>query len=53
MVIYLVKKARIALLVTKKVKILTKYLDFSDIFLEAKALILLKIIKLNQYAIKL
>ena len=53
MPIHPVKKAQIALLVTKKIKIQTKYLDFLDIFLKKKALILSKIIKLNQYAIKL
>ena len=51
--IYPAQKAQIALLVTKKVKIPTKYSDFSDVFLKEKALILLKITKLNQYAIKL
>ena len=40
-------------MVVKKVKIPTKYLDFSDIFLEEKALILLKATDLNQYTIKL
>ena len=53
MAIYLAKKAQIALLVTKKVQILIKYLDFLDIFLKKKALILLKTIKSNQHAIKL
>ena len=41
------QKAKIALLVAKKVKILTKYLDFLDILLEKKTLVLLKTIKLN------
>ena len=53
MAIYPAKKAQIAPLIAKKVPILTKYLDFSNIFLEEKALILLEIIKSNQYAIKL
>ena len=51
--IHLARKAQITLLVAKKVKILTKYSDFSDVFLEEKALILLKATKLNQHAIKL
>ena len=51
--IYLVKKAQITLLVAKKVQILSKYSDFSDIFLEGKALVLQAAINLNQYAIKL
>ena len=47
MPIYLAQEAQIALLLTKKVKFLTKYLDFLDIFLKKKTLVLLKIIKLN------
>ena len=35
-VIYLTKKAQIALLIAKDVQILFKYLDFSDIFLKKK-----------------
>ena len=53
MTIHPAKKAQIALLVAKKVKISTKYLDFSDVFLEEKALILLEATKLNQHIIKL
>ena len=53
MLIHPAREAQIALLVAKKVKILTKYSDFSDVFLEEKALILPKTTKLNQYAIKL
>ena len=34
-------------------QILAKYLDFLDIFLEKKALILLEITKINQHAIEL
>ena len=41
------KKAQIALLVAKQVQILIKYLDFSDIFLKKKSLILLKITESN------
>lgn len=33
--------------------LLTEYSDFLDIFLEKKTLMLLKLIKFNQYAIKL
>lgn len=36
-----------------KIKILIKYLNFSEVFLEKIALVLLKIIKLKQYVIKL
>ena len=38
--INLAKKALVALLVAKKVQIPTEYLDFSDVFLEEKILIL-------------
>ena len=41
------KKAQIALLIAKEVKILTEYSDFSDNFLEEKVLILLEVINLN------
>ena len=40
-------KVQIALLIAKKVQILAKYLDFSDIFLKKKALILLLATDLN------
>lgn len=53
MLIHFAKKAQIILLITKKVKILAKYPDFSNIFLEKKALILLELIKFNKYTIKL
>lgn len=49
----LVRKIQITLLFVKKVKISIEYLDFSNIFLKKKTLILLEIIKLNQYAINL
>lgn len=52
-IIYIAKIAYIALLFIKKVKILIKYLEFLDIFLEKKTLILLELIKLNEYIIKL
>lgn len=45
--IYPAKKAKISLLITKKVNILEKYSNFSNIFLEKKALVLLKITNLN------
>ena len=50
--IYLAWEVYIVLLIIKKVKILIKYLDFLNVFLEKKALVLLKLTKLNQYAIK-
>ena len=53
MSIHLAKKAEIVSLITKEVKIPTNYSDFSNVFSEEKALILPKIIDLNQYAIKL
>ena len=53
MSIYPTQKAQIALLITKKVQILTKYLNFSDIFLKKKTLVLSKVINLNQHIIKL
>ena len=53
MAIHSAKKVQIALFVVKKVQILFKYLDFSDIFLKKKTLVLLKATYLNKYAIKL
>ena len=53
MAIHPAKKAQIALLVAKAVKIPIKYSDFSDVFLEEKALILPEATKLNQYVIEL
>ena len=47
------KKAQITLFIIKKVQILSKYLNFSDVFSEKKALILSKVTNLNQYATKL
>ena len=47
MIIHLVKEAQIALLLAKKVKILTKYSDFSDVFSEEKALVLPKLTNFN------
>lgn len=51
--IYLDRKAQIALLFVKKVKILAKYLYLFDVFLEKKFLVLPKLIKLNKHVIKL
>lgn len=51
--IYTARKAQITLLIAKEVKILTEYLDFSNIFLKEKGLILLDATKLNQHDIKL
>ena len=51
--IFLVSKILIALLFAKKFKILIKYLDFSNNFLEKKILILAELTKLNQHATKL
>ena len=53
MAIYLARKAQIALLIAKKVKISTKYSDFLDVFSEEKALILPKATELNEHAIEL
>ena len=47
------QETQIALLIIKKMQIPSKYLDFLDVFLEKKALILLKATNLNQHAIKL
>ena len=47
MLIRLVQEAQIALLITKEVKISIKYLNFSDVFLEEKALVLLATTNLN------
>lgn len=51
--INLAKNSQIALLITKKIKIPAEYLDFSDVFLEKKTLVLSELIKLSQHAIKL
>ena len=53
MLIHLGKEAKIALLIAEKVKTLTNYLDFSDIFSKAKVLVLSEITELNQHAIEL
>ena len=51
--IQLAKKAEIVLLLIKNMKILIKYLDFLEVFSKKKALVLPKMIKLNQYIVKL
>ena len=53
MAIHPARKTQIALLVAKEMQIPSKYSDFSDIFLEKKALILLEATELNQHIIKL
>ena len=53
MLIHPAKKAQIALLIAEEIKISVKYSDFLDVFPEEKALVLLEITDLNQYAIKL
>ena len=52
MTIHQVQEASIVLLVIKKVEILFKYSNYSDVFLEKKTLILLEITDVNQYVIK-
>ena len=49
--IYSNRAAQIAFLLTKKVKILDKYSDFTNVFSEKTALILSERIKLNEHAI--
>ena len=51
--IHLARKAYIALLVVKKVNVLTKYLDFANVFLEKSEKVLLEQTRANKYAIKL
>ena len=53
MLINPVKKAKKASMIAKELKIRTNYLEFSDVFLEKKALILLVITNLNKQAIEL
>ena len=50
--IHLARKAQIALLLTIKITVLAKYLDFADIFLEKLANILSEQIGVNKYTIK-
>ena len=51
--LFLAKEAQIALLLAKKVTILAKFSDFTDIFLEKSANILQEQIGVNEHAIKL
>ena len=51
--IYLAQEAQIALLLIEEVQTLSKYLDFSNVFLDEKTLILSEVPKMNQHAIKL
>ena len=53
MSLYLVRKTQMVLLVNKELQSPFKYSDFSDVFLEKKALVLPKTSNLNQYVIKL
>ena len=47
------KEAQITSLLTKEIKILDKYSDFTDVFSEEKALVLPKCTELNKHAIDL
>ena len=51
--IHLARKIQIALLFVKKVTILTKYLDFANIFLKKLAEVPLEKTEANKHAIKL
>ena len=51
--IYLARKARLALPLTEKVTVLTKYVDFADVFLEKLINILLEQNDANKHAIEL
>ena len=53
MSIHPARKAQIASLIAKEVKILTKYSDFADVFSEKKALVLPERTDLNEHAIEL
>ena len=52
MTIYLIWETQIVLLNLKKVIILAKYLDFTDLFLKKLAKVVPKQIDINKYAIK-
>ena len=52
MPIHPAQEAQIALLVIKKIQILSEYSNFSDVFLEKRASILLEATNPNQHAIK-
>ena len=49
--IYIAQKAQIALFIIKKIIILTKYAYFANIFFEKSAIVMLKRIDINKYAI--
>ena len=51
--IYTARKAQIALLLAKKVTVLAKYSDFTNVFLEKSANIFPEPTKVNKHAIKL
>ena len=51
--IHLAKKAQLTFFIAKKMQILSKYLNYLNIFLEKKVLVLSKATKLNQDSIKL
>lgn len=51
--IHLAQKAQITLLVTKKVSILVKYLDFVNLFLKKLVAKLFKYSEINKYSINL
>ena len=53
MTIYPAYKAQIVLFIAKKITVLAKYTDFSNIFLKELAEILPERISINKYAIKL
>ena len=53
MPIHPAQEAQIALLIIKEMQIPSKYLDFSDVFLEERPSILPEAINLNQYTIEL
>ena len=53
MSIHLARKAQLALLLTKKVTVPTKYLNFADVFLKKLANVLPKRTKVNEHAIEL
>ena len=51
--IYLIRKAKKALLFAEEITILAKYSDFADVFLEKSANVLPEQTKVNKHAIKL
>ena len=53
MTIYPARKAQLALLLAEEVTVLTKYLDFADVFLEKSANILPERTGANEHAIEL